>query len=93
MVFDGKVFTYTAYENCELWGTETYSYLRKFELDKELSPLSSRSHYNLDPPIVWYVLTDNGEATYEELFNSHLSAKMEDHIPFHLVYSELIEST
>lgn len=93
LVFDGKAFTFTAYENGELWGTETYSYLRRFVLDKEPSPLSHRSRYNLDPPIARYILTDNSEATYEELFNSQLSAKLEDHIPFHLVYSELIEKT
>lgn len=93
LVFDGETFTLTIFENGESFGTNTYSYLRRFEFDEELSPLSSRSRYRIDPPIVRYVLTDNGEATYEELFSSLLSARLEDHIPFHPVYSELIENT
>ena len=80
--YDGESFTSVFYqegERCE-WN---YSLLRRFEeeVQSDLLPYDS---------CISYILTDDAEATYDQLFGSLVSSRLEDHIPFHIVYREEI---
>ena len=78
--YDGEEFTSVFYQEgkrCE----QNYSLLRRFE---------EEAQSNLLPydPCLSYILTDDAEATYDQLFGSLVSSRLEDHIPFHIVYRE-----
>ena len=80
--YDGESFTSVFYqegERCE-WN---YSLLRRFEeeVQSDLLPYDS---------CISYILTDDAEAAYDQLLGSLASSRLEDHIPFHIVYREEI---
>ncbi|MCI9332758.1 MAG: hypothetical protein HFG05_11410 [Oscillibacter sp.] len=80
--YDGEGFTSVSYQEgtrCE-W---SYSLLRRFEEEAQSSLLP----YDL---CISYILTDDAEATYDQLLDSLASSQLNDHIPFHIVYREEI---
>nr|WP_325229261.1 hypothetical protein [uncultured Oscillibacter sp.] len=80
--YDGEGFTSVFYqegERCE-WN---YSLLRRFEEEAQSDLLPYDS-------CISYILTDDAEATYDQLLGSLASSRLEDHIPFHIVYREEI---
>ena len=78
--YDGEGFTSVFYQEgkrCE----QNYSLLRRFEEEAQSNLLPYDT-------CISYILTDDAEATYDQLFGSLVSSRLEDHIPFHIVYRE-----
>lgn len=87
LAFDGASYTLTGIENGERW-TKPYACLVRYENDAP-----ERASY--DRSISYALLNDKDIAedetmTYERLFGSLFSARLEDHIDFHLVYMDYI---
>ena len=78
--YDGEGFTSVFYQEgkrCE----QNYSLLRGFEEEAQSNLLPYDT-------CISYILTEDAEATYDQLFGSLVSSRLEDHIPFHIVYRE-----
>ena len=78
--YDGEEFTAVFYQEgkrCE----QNYSLLRRFEEEAQSNLLPYDT-------CISYILTDDAEATYDQLFGSLVSSRLEAHIPFHIVYRE-----
>lgn len=80
--YDREGFTAVSYQEGKRYEWN-YSLLRRFEeeVQSDLLPYDS---------CISYILTDDAEATYDQLFGSLVSSRLEDHIPFHIVYREEI---
>ena len=79
--YDGERFTTLSYEEGQRH-EETYSFLRRRE---QTAPSSGVK-------IIQYIITDDAESSLEKIGSQlySVSSRLEDHIPFHIVYREEI---
>ena len=79
--FDGEQYTLLSYEDGSEQKRE-YSYLKKFEGDAGADAVYDS--------YIQYVLTDEKDATWEQLMKSLYSSKISDFIDFQIVYTDYI---
>ena len=80
--YDGECFTVSYYEDGKEI-SQSFKYLRRFEGTPDSSTALFSSY-------IVYVLTDNGEATGEELWKSTFSSQLGAYIPHTVVFSKMI---
>lgn len=82
LFFDGTSYTCREYENGEetVW---TFRYLMRYTGEPDTQSASFRSYE-------YYVLTDDDQVTWDDIFNGMASSRLGDYIPHLTVYSDYI---